>query len=65
MTLYRKKGVTPMRPYVPGEDMTGITIGAEPPAKGGMVAHDIEDPNDLWYISKEFFDLNYEAIDDG
>ena len=33
---YRKKNVQPMRPYVPGEDMSGVSVSAEDtPEEGG------------------------------
>ena len=36
---YRKKNVQPMRHYVPGEDMSGVSVSAEDtPEEGGMIA---------------------------
>lgn len=64
--LYRKKGVQPMRPYVPGEDLAGVSVSAEDiPELGGMIAHNAADPTDRWYVSKEFFEANYEEVRDG
>ena len=56
---YRKKGVQPMRPYSPGEDLTGVSISEEDtPELGGMIA--IGSDNDArWYVSKGFFEANY------
>lgn len=49
---YRKKNVQPMRPYVEGEDMTGISVNKEDtPEVGGMVAANIKNPEDKWYCS--------------
>lgn len=57
---YRKKAVTPMRPYVPGEDLTGVSVAeVDIPEEGGMVARNPEDYNDQWYISKAYFQQNY------
>jgi hypothetical protein len=60
---YRKKGTQLMRPYVNGENMLGISVSA-PDMKlknldGGMIAVSAENPDDKWYVSKEFFDKNY------
>jgi hypothetical protein len=58
---YRKKSVQPMRPYIPGEDLTGVSISAEDtPEEGGMIAVNPANPNDLWYVAKGFFEANYE-----
>ena len=61
---YRKKGLQPMRPYVEGEHMKGISV-SEPDKQletlvGGMIAISADNPNDQWYVAKKFFDENYE-----
>lgn len=57
---YIKKGIQPMRPYVPGEDLTGVGIPVnENPVKGGMIAVDPTNPVDKWYISERLFKENY------
>ena len=61
MKNYRKKNVQPMRPYVPGEDMTGISVNKEDtPELGGMIAVNPKNPEDRWYVAKQFFADNYE-----
>ncbi|MCK4782162.1 MAG: hypothetical protein KAV87_00315 [Desulfobacteraceae bacterium] len=59
---YMKKGVQPMRPYVPGEDLTGVSVSEEDtPELGGMIA--IGKDNDArWYVSKTFFAENYIEV---
>lgn len=58
---YQKATFQEMRPYVPGEDMTGISIAVGiNPEDGGMVARDPDNPTDQWYITKEFMDENYQ-----
>lgn len=61
---YRKTGVQLMRPYVPGEDMTGISISeadkALPTLEGGMIAVNPRNEEDKWYVAKDFFEANYE-----
>ena len=62
---YRKKATQRMRPYVPGEDMTGISVSSgDVLEEGGMVAVNRDNPTDRWYVSKEFFEANYERVND-
>ena len=59
--LYRKKSLQPMRPYIPGEGLEGISVNAEDtPEIGGMIAHNLANPADQWYVGKKFFEDNYE-----
>ena len=61
MKSYRKKNTQAMRPYVPGEDLTGISVNVEDtPELGGMIAVNAANDKDRWYISKAFFEENYE-----
>lgn len=61
--LYRKKTVQLMRPYIPGEDLSGISINKEDtPEVGGMIAVNSENPEDKWYVAKQFFIDNYESV---
>lgn len=58
---YRKKSIQPMRPYVPGEDLSGVSVSEEDtPEQGGMIAINPENRNDMWYVAKAFFETNYE-----
>lgn len=60
---YRKVGVTPMRPYVEGEDLSGVSVSDEDtPGAGGMIAHDPKDPDDQWYVSTKYM-KNYEPAE--
>ena len=60
---YRKKNVQPMRPYIQGETMDGISVNAEDtPEIGGMIAYNPENPDDRWYVGKQFFAHNYEEV---
>ena len=53
---YIKMEPTPMRPYVPGEDLTNISVSdQDTPEIGGMIAKDPRNPKDQWYISKKYF----------
>ena len=62
--FYLKKAVQEARPYVPGEDLTGISVSpADIPSAGGMIARNSKNPKDQWYIAEAFFRDNYdEAI---
>ena len=62
MKNYRKKAIQKMRPYILGEDLNGVSVSQEDtPEEGGMIAVG-SDNNARWYVSKEFFDLNYEEV---
>lgn len=62
--LYRRKGTLPMRPYVPGESLDGISVGeGVTPAAGGMIAHDPANPADQWYMTAEYFAAHYEPAE--
>lgn len=60
---FRKKNLQEMRPYVPGEDLTGISVNKEDtPEEGGMIARNSANHADQWYVGKQFFADNYEAV---
>jgi len=60
---YRKKSVQMMRPYVPGEDLTGVSVNKEDtPEDGGMIAVNANNPSDQWYVAKKFFEDNYVVV---
>jgi len=53
-----------MRPYVPGEDTSCISIAAEDTLEeGGMIAENPNNPLDQWYVAKKFFEDNYELAE--
>lgn len=58
---FRKKGITEMRPYVPGEDLTGVSVSEQDtPKEGDMIARNGANHADQWLVAKEYFDANYE-----
>ena len=58
---FRKRGIQAMRPYVLGEDLTGVSVAAvDTPEPGGMIARNADNPADQWYVAKAFFEKNYE-----
>ena len=64
MKMYRKKSLQPARPYVEGEDMSGISVSDsdQPPQVGGMIANNPQDPEDQWFIAEQFFTDNYVEV---
>jgi len=62
--LYKKSAIQPMRPYVPGEDMEGISVSKEDtPELGGMIAVNPKNNEDRWYVDKQFFEKNYRELE--
>ena len=60
---YRRTGVSEMRPYVPGEDLTGIAVSAaDTPEVGGMIARNPANHADQWYVAKAYFEANLEEV---
>lgn len=60
---YRKNQVQPMRPYIPGENLTGVSVNIKDVLEeGGMIAVNPANPSDKWYVSKSFFQDNYEEV---
>jgi hypothetical protein len=59
---YKRKGVSEMRPYVPGEDLDGISVNKEddPITDLGMIARNPNNHDDQWYVAKAWFEKNYE-----
>lgn len=63
---YKRKQFTFMRPYIPGEDMTGITYNENIDVieEGGMIAMNPQDHNDKWYVNKPYFEHHFELIEE-
>lgn len=61
---YRRKGLSEMRPYVQGEDLTGISVNKEdnPETDMGMIARNPNNHNDQWYVSRKYFEENLEEV---
>lgn len=60
---YRRKGLSEMRDYVPGEDMTGISVSeTDTPEEGGKVARNPKDHKDQWFVTKKYFEDNLEEV---
>jgi len=59
---YKKTAEQEMRPYIPGEDLSGVSVSErDTPELGGMIAR-WQDDGALWYVSKGFFNENYKPV---
>ena len=60
-TKHRKSALQEMRPYIEGEDLSGISVNKEDtPEKGGMIARNSENHEDQWYVARDFYEKNYQ-----
>lgn len=62
---YTRKGVSEMRPYVKGEDMSGVSVSPEdhPSLDMGMIARNPGNHADQWYVSRKYFEENLQPVD--
>ena len=61
---YRRKGLSEMRPYIKGEDLTGVSVSQtdNPETDMGMIARNPKDHNDKWYVARKYFEDNLEEV---
>ncbi len=60
--VYERRLATIMRPYIPGEDLSGISVSdVDNPKLGDMIARHASNHKDKWLVSKEYFETNYEV----
>ena len=59
---YKRKGLAEMRPYMPGEDLTHISVSPEddPLTDCGMIARNPLNYKDQWYVARKYFEDNFE-----
>lgn len=62
---YRRKGLSEMRPYLAGEDMSGISISDADkingsPKEGDMIARNPKNHDDQWLVANKYFEDNLE-----
>lgn len=60
---YVRVGVAEMRPYVPGEDLSLISVSPtdDPERDLGMVARNPDNHADQWYVARAYFEANFRA----
>jgi len=53
-----------MRPYIQGEDLTGISVSDQddPETDMGMIARNPDNHDDQWYIARTYFEKHYKAL---
>lgn len=61
---YRRTGLSEMRPYVLGEDLSEVSVAAtdDPPTDMGMIARNPQNHNDQWYVARKYFEDNLEEV---
>ena len=60
---YRRTGISELRPYIPGEDLTHISVsGTDTPQAGGMIARNPQNHADQWYVSAAYVAANLELL---
>ena len=67
---YRRINVAEMRPFVLGEDLTGISVSGADAEEvvttgGGMVARNPANRADQWYVAEDYFRANFAALKEG
>ena len=63
---YIRTNVAEMRPYVQGEDMSGISVSDvdTPETDLGMIARNPANHSDKWYVARKYFEDNFEELQD-
>ena len=64
---YRRKQIAELRPYVPGENMEGISISeadklAGSPKLGDMIARNPRNHEDQWLVAAQYFKDNFVRL---
>lgn len=64
---YRNIQTKEIRPYVKGEDLSGISVseGIDPEKDKGYIARDPNNHEDQWYIPKKFYKDNFVEVVEG
>src|SRR5579875_49824 len=64
---YRRTQIAEMRPWKPGDDMTGVSVSAEDakagsPKEGDMIARNPKNHADQWLVAAAYFAEHFEPI---
>ena len=62
---YKRKGLSEMRPYTEGEDVSNVSISAPDrengsPKLGDMIARNPKNHADQWLVAEKYFQDNLE-----
>lgn len=62
---YKRKGLSEMRPYVKGEDLSGVSVSVtdDPESDMGMIARNPKNHFDQWYVSRKYFEDNFDLVE--
>ena len=65
-TQYRRTQIAEMTPWVPGFDMTDVSISSTDlngsPTEGDMIVRNPENHEDRWLVAAEYFYANFEEV---
>jgi hypothetical protein len=64
---YRRKQIAELRPWLPGDDMAGVSVSAEDakagsPKEGDMIARNPKNHADQWLVAAQYFLDNFEPL---
>lgn len=64
---HRRKQTSWLRPYVPGEDLDGVTVADSDVAKGSpkegdWIARNPDDHANRWLVEASFYQANLEPV---
>lgn len=61
---YRRKRIVEMRPYVIGEDLSYTVVPStyDPIKDMGMIARNVDNHYDQWYIPRSNFNNDFELV---
>ena len=64
---YHRKQIAELRPYIDGEDLSGISISLEDikagsPKIGDMIARNPKNYNDQWLVAYQYFVDNFVSL---
>uniref|UniRef100_A0A6M3J0M5 Uncharacterized protein n=1 Tax=viral metagenome TaxID=1070528 RepID=A0A6M3J0M5_9ZZZZ len=62
---YQRRGLSEMRSYIKGEDLTGISVSDTdtPETDMGMIARNPKNHEDRWYVAKKYFEDNLIEVE--
>jgi hypothetical protein len=64
---YRRKQIAELRPYEPGEEISGVSISAPDkeagsPKAGDMIGRNPKNHADKWLVAAQYFADNFEPL---
>lgn len=64
-TQYRRKQIAELRPWMPGDDMSRVSVSAPDteagsPKAGDMIARNPKNHDDQWLVAAAYFADNFE-----